>query len=74
MAIDASWDKSAAQYVQMYRYGFLVKQWQAERHKLVDKFAKSLKQDRAIFADFFIPGQEEYGDKFDWELKAALDS
>ncbi len=74
MAIDASWDKSAAQYVQMYRYGFLVKQWQVERRKLVDKFAKSLKQDRAIFADFFIPGQEEYGDKFDWELKATLDS
>ncbi|MEW5957270.1 MAG: glycogen/starch synthase [Chloroflexota bacterium] len=74
MAIDASWDKSAAQYVDMYRYGLLVKQWQAERRKLVDRFVKSLKENRDTLASFFIPGQQEYGDKFDWELKVKLSS
>ncbi len=72
MAINASWDASAAQYVHMYRYGLLAKKWQAERQKLIAKFAKSLKKERSLFAEFFIPGQQEYGDKFDWELKATL--
>lgn len=72
MAINASWDDSAAQYVKMYRYGLLDKKWQAERQKLIEKFAKSLGPDRSLFAQFFAPGQQEYGDKFDWELKQAL--
>jgi glycogen synthase len=72
MAIDASWEASAGQYVEMYRYGLLVKTWQQERRKLIDRFTKTLKQDRALFGEFLIPGQAEYGDLFDWELKAAL--
>ncbi len=72
MTINASWDASAGQYVDMYRYGLLVKKWQAERRKLVEKFVKTLKTERDMFAEFFIPGQQEYGDAFDWDLKEAL--
>ena len=35
MAINASWQHSARQYVDMYRYGFLMKQWYKERQKLI---------------------------------------
>lgn len=72
MNIDASWDASAAQYINMYRYGLMVKQWQAERRKLIEKFVKSLKKERDLFAEFFIPGQEQFGDKYNWELKEML--
>ena len=72
MALDASWERSAKQYVNMYRYGSLIKQWHAERQKLVEEFAVLLGKNRAMFNDFFIPGEKEYGDKFDWELKTAL--
>ena len=72
MNIDSSWDKSAGQYINMYSYGMLVKQWKAERKKLIEKFTKSLKQDQDLFAEFFIPGQQEYGDTFDWQLKESL--
>lgn len=73
MDINASWDTSASQYVDMYHYGLLVKKWQAERRKLVGKFAKSLKKERDMFSEFFIPGRQEYGDQFDWELKNMLE-
>ncbi len=72
MGIDASWDRSATQYVQMYRYGHLTKKWLTERKKLIDKFVKALKDDQAMFAEFFIPGQQEYFDSFDWKLKEDL--
>jgi hypothetical protein len=74
MAIDAGWDASAGQYVKMYRYGVLVKEWQIKRRKLLGNFTQSLRQDRAIFAEFFAPGQQEYGDPLDWELKEVLQS
>ena len=73
MAIDASWEKSATQYVQMYRYGQMVKQWRAKRQQLVESFTKGLKADEATFADFFRPGQQEYADHMDWELRHFLD-
>jgi starch synthase len=73
MDINASWDTSASQYVDMYHYGLLVKKWQAERRKLIGKFAKSLKKERDMFSEFFIPGQQEYGDQLDWELKNMLE-
>lgn len=72
MRIDASWDASAAQYVRMYLYGLLTQKWQRERHNLVQKFTKTLKNDQKLFAEFFIPGQQEYNDPLDWELRAAL--
>lgn len=72
MAIEASWDASAGQYVEMYRYGRLVKAWQAARQDLIERFARSLDKNRATFAEFFIPGQREYGDRLDWTLKSFL--
>ena len=72
MAIDASWDTSADQYINMYRYGTLTKKWHKERRQLIERFIKSLNQDRAMFAQFFIPAQQEYSDHFDWELKERL--
>jgi glycogen synthase len=72
MDIDANWDRSAGQYLELYRYGLLAKRWQAGRKELIGKFVGSLKNDRELFARFFSPGRQEYGDKFDWELKAAL--
>jgi glycogen synthase len=72
MTLNASWDASAAQYVAMYCYGRLVKQWQAKRQGLIESFARSLKGDQATFAAFFAPGQQEYSDHFDWELKHFL--
>ena len=72
MSINASWAASAAQYVAMYRYGQLAKQWQAKRRQVVESFVRSLKSEQAIFADFFAPGQQEYADRLDWELKQLL--
>jgi glycogen synthase len=74
MAIDASWQHSAQQYVDMYRYGFLTKQWYKERQKLVKNFTQKLARQRELFATFFMPGRQEYGDRLDWELRAALDA
>jgi glycosyltransferase involved in cell wall biosynthesis len=73
MAIDASWQHSARQYVDMYRYGFLTKQWYKERQKLIADFTRKLARQRELFATFFMPGRQEYGDHLDWELRAALD-
>jgi hypothetical protein len=73
MAIDASWPHSARQYVDMYRYGFVTKQWYKERQKLVADFTQKLARERELFATFFLPGRQEYGDRLDWELRAALD-
>jgi hypothetical protein len=74
MAIDASWEDSARQYVEMYRYGFLVKQWYTKRQQLIADFTHELTPEQhEIFATFFMPGRQEYGDRCDWELRAALD-
>src|SRR5215510_491672 len=73
MALDASWQHSAQQYVDMYRYGFLTKQWYKERQKLIADFTRKLARERELFATLFMPGRQEYGDRLDWELRAALD-
>ncbi len=70
--VDASWDTSAGRYVDLYRYGLLVKKWRRERRRLVERFATSLKKDRALFSDFFIPARGGYSQPLDWELKASL--
>ncbi len=72
--IDASWDTSAGQYVDMYRYGLWVKKWRKQRQQLVQRFAASLKKDRALFSEFFLPGRGGYSEPLEWELLAALDS
>jgi len=73
MALDTSWQPSARQYMDMYRYGFLTQQWYKERQKLIKNFTRKLARERALFATFFTPGRQEYGDRLDWELRAALD-
>jgi hypothetical protein len=57
----------------MYRYGFLTKQWYKERQKLIEDFTQTLADQRELFATFFMPGRQEYGDRLDRELRAALD-
>ncbi len=72
MKIDASWDASATQYVNLYRYGVIAKRWQAGRHELVRTFMASLTADKGVFTDFFVPAREEYRDSLDWELRKTL--
>ena len=72
MSIRADWSESAGQYLDMYRYGYMAKKWRERREALISDFAGSLNEDRILFDTFFIPAREEYGDAFDWELKAAL--
>lgn len=72
MGLDTGWDASAALYVQLYRFGLMTKKWRHERTKLKEKFIRSLKDDRPIFAKFFAPAAAEYGDKFDWEMRRSL--
>jgi len=74
MNIDASWDASAEQYIDMYRYGLAVKQWYLARQKLLINFSESLGESKSLFTEFFIPGQAEYGDKLDWALQEMLQS
>jgi hypothetical protein len=73
MALDTSWQHSARQYMDMYHYGFLTQQWYKERQKLIQNFTRKLARERELFATFFTPGRQEYGDRLDWELRAALD-
>lgn len=73
MQIDAGWDRSAAQYVGMYRYGLLTKKWLKQRRKLLQKFVKKLDEECDLFAEFFIPARAEYADTFDWQLKDRLE-
>lgn len=73
MTIDYSWDSSAAQYINMYRYGFFLKDWRARRLEFIDRFIESLKEGKDLFAEFFAPGHKEYADTLDWELRIALD-
>lgn len=73
MAINAGWEDSARKYIEMYRYGFLVKNWQTRRRKLIQSFIASLEKDLELFSEFFIPSPDEYGDAFDRQLKRALD-
>jgi len=74
MSLDATWDKSAEQYVHMYRYGLLLKSWRRQQQKLITTYLKSLKDEQAIFTEFFIPGLDGYSSPLDWALYHALKS
>lgn len=74
MSLDATWDKSAEQYIKMYRYGLLVKKWHRQRQKLIDNYLKSVKDERAILQEFFIPAKGGYSSPADWALFQALAS
>ena len=72
MSIDAGWDSSALQYLHMYQYGLLHKQWYAERQKCLEKFVKDLRAQRPMFTEFFLPGHPDCADDFDRELYQEL--
>lgn len=74
MTVDASWDNSADQYVHMYRYGHLVKQWKEKRYEAIGNFIKKLGKDRDLFTIYFSPAQGEFSDDLDWRLRATLDN
>jgi glycogen synthase len=68
MALDASWDRSADQYIELYLHGLQAAAWRRERRALIDRFVGELGDDRARFARWFAPAQEPWSDLFDWEL------
>ncbi len=72
MAINASWDASTAQYIDMYRYGLMVKKWRRKWIDFIPDFVKSLGEDRTLFNSFFVPAKGEYSSDLDWRLKTAL--
>ncbi|MFH0939608.1 MAG: glycogen/starch synthase [Planctomycetota bacterium] len=72
MATDVSWNQSAEQYLDIYRYGLLAKRWRAGREQFLHAFAESLGQDRSMFARFFTPRYGPHGDEYDWQLKNIL--
>jgi len=74
MQIDTSWEPAARSYLRMYRYGFLVRSWWAEKSRAAPsalRFLKGLNRDETeILRAFFSP---VWGPVWDWELKAILD-
>ena len=72
MAIEASWDKSADLYVQMYRFGFLMRRWQEKRAQWISKFIEKLGDERELFSNFFHPGDAPFGESYNWQLRHAL--
>ncbi len=74
VATDASWDTSAGQYVQMYRYGLAMKDWFAARKRLVKRFARTVVKENPFFADFFIPAKPPFADPLNRELRRQLTS
>jgi glycogen synthase len=72
MNIDAGWRKSAAQYLRIYRYGMLVKQWEKERLALdynAEESAGRLALEEPLFATLFSPVWDA---ELDLELESAL--
>jgi hypothetical protein len=72
MNVNASWDCSATQYIHMYRYGLLYKKWEQARQQVINHFSDTLGDEQTLFSEFFMPGQGEYGDTFNWQLKQVL--
>lgn len=74
MALDAGWERSAEQYLAVYRYGMLFREWEKKRNVLlrsVDTFAAQLLEQDHLFRDLFTP---VHGDILDRRLGAALES
>ncbi|MBI2567176.1 MAG: glycogen/starch synthase [Candidatus Schekmanbacteria bacterium] len=73
MAIDAGWERSAEQYVQMYQYGLLAARWQQlKRTRQPQEVIAMLESDLDVFARYFRPAAAEYGDPADWALYAEM--
>jgi hypothetical protein len=70
MTVDASWDRAADDYIDLYRLGLMAKHWRAERHQFLHSFATALGKDRARFKKFF--GYGPHLDPYDAELRNVL--
>jgi glycogen synthase len=68
MAVDASWDRSADQYLDLYQYGLRAVAWRRERQALLEGFVEGLGDDRERFERWFAPAREPWADPYDWEL------
>ncbi|HUV13550.1 MAG TPA: glycogen/starch synthase [Acidobacteriota bacterium] len=74
MSLDASWRKSAEQYLRVYRYGMLVKQWETERYLpqySAKEAAGRLAHEEPLFGALF---SSVWGGKLDRELERALNA
>ena len=69
---DASWDRSAHTYLDLYMYGLMSKRWVASREGLMESFVQDLGPNRELFARFFAPAHDEYAHPLDWQLKEKL--
>jgi glycosyltransferase involved in cell wall biosynthesis len=72
MKIDASWAPSAQQYVRIYRYGLLFREWNRKRDSLlksVDTYSKKLLEKEPLFGQLFSPVHQ---DLFDFRLEEAF--
>jgi glycogen synthase len=68
MTLDASWDRSADRYLDLYLHGLQSVAWRRERRALLQRFVEELGPDRERFASFFAPALEPWADPLDWEL------
>ncbi len=68
MAIDAGWERSADQYLDLYQHGLQAATWRERRRDLLERFARDLGEDAERFARYFQPAVEPYADPLDWEL------
>lgn len=73
MAIETSWDNTADEYVGLYRYGRLNKEWYHERQNIIDQFIESLGPNKSMFTRFFVPDRHAGSDDLDWQLKNSLE-
>lgn len=72
MTIDAGWAHSAELYIRLYRYGLLLREWQAGRAELlrtVEKYGRSLVKQEPLFREFFLPLE---GDLLDLRMEEFL--
>jgi glycogen synthase len=74
MAVDASWDRGADAYLDLYLYGRQALAWRRARRALVADFAAELGDDASRFVRYFAPAIEPYADPLDWELWHELRS
>lgn len=70
MTQDASWDRAADDYIDLYRFGLLAKHWRAQRHQFLQTFAGSLGKERTRFKKFF--GYGPHLDPYDTDLRNIL--
>jgi glycogen synthase len=74
MEQDATWDRAAAQYLDLYRYGLLYKDWRRMRRQSLWDFARGANTSQPEFRRYFAPAHAPYDDAYDWELKHVFEA